>query len=139
MGRPPYLDTKIKSKIATRIGTKDTTLINRMVYRKARDLAISSEAALIILAKEYDIGTSIYQRSLDATKQAEVRHILTKTSTAQRGISSNITRRTRPKGKTSKKRASRLSWLTLNPNLYGIGFNIKKIKWLAKWFRDEND
>jgi uncharacterized protein (TIGR02391 family) len=37
---------------------------------------VSSEAALILLAKELGIGTAIYQRSLEAAKQAEVRSAL---------------------------------------------------------------
>jgi len=70
------LDPKIMSKIAKKIGKRDITDINKMVYRKARKLGISSEAALIILAKEHDIGTSTYQRGLDAPKQGEVRDAL---------------------------------------------------------------
>jgi uncharacterized protein (TIGR02391 family) len=70
------LDPKIMAKIANKIGKKDITDINKMVYKKATKLGISSEAALILLAKEYDIGTSIYQQSLDAAKQAEVRDAL---------------------------------------------------------------
>jgi hypothetical protein len=76
MARPRILDKKIMSKIGQKIGKEDITVINTMVSRKARSLGISSEAALIILAKEYNIGTSTYQRSLDATKQAEVRDAL---------------------------------------------------------------
>jgi len=76
MPRPPILDTKIKSKIAKKIGTRDITAVNRMVSRKARNLGISAESALIVLAREYDIGTSTYLRSLDASKQAEVRDAL---------------------------------------------------------------
>jgi len=76
MPRPRILDPKIMSKIAKKIGKKDITAINRMVSRKAAKLGISAEAALIILAKEYDVGTSTYQRSLDAIKQGEVRDSL---------------------------------------------------------------
>ena len=70
------LDPKIMSKIAKKIGKEEITDINKIVYKKATKLGISSEAALIILAKEHGIGTSTYQRSLDATKQAEVREAL---------------------------------------------------------------
>jgi uncharacterized protein (TIGR02391 family) len=70
------LDPKIMAKIANKIGKKDITDINKMVYKKATKLGISSEAALILLAKEHGIGTSTYQRSLDVTKQAEVRDSL---------------------------------------------------------------
>lgn len=70
------LDPKIMSKIAQKIGKKDITDINKMVYKKAAKLGISSEAALVILAMKYDIGTSTYLRSLDPTKQGEVRDAL---------------------------------------------------------------
>lgn len=76
MARPRILDQKIMSKIAKKIGKKDITDVNRIVSRKADKLGIHSEAALIILAKEYGVGTSTYQRSLDATIQAEVRDAL---------------------------------------------------------------
>lgn len=76
MGRPRILDQKIMSKIAKKIGKKDITAVNGMVSKKAAKLGISAEAALILLAKEYGIGTSTYQRKLDVTKQAEVRDAL---------------------------------------------------------------
>jgi hypothetical protein len=76
MSRPRILDPKIMSKIANKIGKKDVTAVRNMVSKKAAKLGISAEAALIILAKEYGVGTSTYQRSLDATKQAEVRDAL---------------------------------------------------------------
>ena len=47
-----------------------------MVSKRAARLGISAEAALILLAKEYGIGTSAYQRKLDPAKQAEVRDAL---------------------------------------------------------------
>ena len=76
MPRPRILDQRIMSKIAKKLGKEDITAVNRIVSKKADKLGISSEAALIILAKEHGIGTSTYQRSLDATKQAEVREAL---------------------------------------------------------------
>jgi uncharacterized protein (TIGR02391 family) len=76
MARPRILDSKIMSKIAKKIGKKDITAVNRIVSKKASKLGISAEAALILLAKEYGVGTSTYQRKLDVTKQAEVRDAL---------------------------------------------------------------
>jgi uncharacterized protein (TIGR02391 family) len=70
------LDQRIMSKIAKKIGKEDISAINKMVSKKAAKLGISAEAALILLAKEHGIGTSTYQRSLDVTKQAEVRDAL---------------------------------------------------------------
>src|SRR5208283_467340 len=76
MARPRILDSKIMSKIAKKIGKNDPIAVNNIVSRKASRLGISAEADLIILAKEYGIGTSTYQRSLDNAKQAEVRDAL---------------------------------------------------------------
>lgn len=73
MARPRILDEKIMSKLAKKLGKHDITDVNRLVSRRAAKLGISAEAALVILAKENGIGTSNYQRTLDATKQAEVR------------------------------------------------------------------
>lgn len=69
------LDKKILDKIAKKLGKKRTD-VNVKVSRKAAKLGISSEAALIILAKELGIGTAHYQRNLDPSKQAEVRDSL---------------------------------------------------------------
>lgn len=76
MARPRILDQKIMSKIAQKLNKDDITAVNKIVSRKASALGISAEAALILLAKERGIGTSTYQKSLDATKQAEVRDAL---------------------------------------------------------------
>jgi uncharacterized protein (TIGR02391 family) len=70
------LDPSIMSKLAKKLGKSKLSAINVMVSRKAAKLGISAEAALIVLAKERGIGTSNYQRKLDATKQAEVRESL---------------------------------------------------------------
>jgi hypothetical protein len=89
MPRPRILDLKIMSKIAKKIGNKGITAVNSMVSKKAAKLGISAEAALIILAKEYDVGTSTYQRSLDATKQGEVRDALPTIFASKAGTLSN--------------------------------------------------
>ena len=64
------------SKIAKKIGKTDITVVNGLVSKKASKLGISAEAALIILAKEHGIGTSTYQRSLEVSKQDQVRDTL---------------------------------------------------------------
>jgi uncharacterized protein (TIGR02391 family) len=70
------LDEKIMRKVAEKLGNKPLVRVNEMVSRRASKLGISPEAALVIIAKDYSVGTAIYQRSLDATKQAEIRHAL---------------------------------------------------------------
>jgi uncharacterized protein (TIGR02391 family) len=64
------------SKLAKKLRKPKLNAINVMVSKRAARLGISAEAALIVLAKEHGIGTSIYQRKLDAAKQAEVRDAL---------------------------------------------------------------
>jgi uncharacterized protein (TIGR02391 family) len=70
------LDPKLKEKIAKKLGLTDTKLVNVRVSKKAGKLGISPEAAQILLAKELGIGTAIFQRKLDPSKQAEVREAL---------------------------------------------------------------
>jgi hypothetical protein len=134
MPRPRILDPKIMSKIAKKIGKAHIIAVNRMVSKKAAKLGISAEAALIILAKEYDIGTSTYQRNLDPTKQGEVRDALPTIFASKARTLSNGKKTVQKKGKKVERSSSRLPWLTLNPNFYGIGFDIKKIKCFEKWF-----
>jgi uncharacterized protein (TIGR02391 family) len=71
-----FLDEKLKAKLTKKLRKRDSTAINVMVSKRAAKLGISSEAALIILAKENGIGTANFQRKLDSAKQAEVRDAL---------------------------------------------------------------
>src|SRR6266571_2107717 len=73
MGRPRILDEKIMTKLAKKLGKRDLHAVNNMVSARASKKGISSEAALVLLAKEYGIGVSTYQRRLDPTKQTEIR------------------------------------------------------------------
>lgn len=68
------LDQGLKAKLAKRLRKRDTVAINKIVYARASRLGISSEAALVQLAKKHGIGTSRYQARLDPGKQAEIRH-----------------------------------------------------------------
>lgn len=102
MGRPRILDEKLMQKLAKKLGKDDVAQVNKIVSRKASQLGISSEAALIILAKEYNIGTSTYQRSLGVAKQNEVRDALPSVFTSgqsgesNRGSGSKKSAQTRP-------------------------------------------
>ena len=71
-----FLDEKLKSKLLKKLRKRDSTAINVLVSKRAAKHGISSEAALIIVAKENGIGTATFQRKLDPAKQAEVRHAL---------------------------------------------------------------
>ncbi len=99
MARPRILDPKLLAKIAGKRGKKKITDINKIVSSRAARLGVSSEAALIILAKEHGIGTAAYQRGLDSAKQAEVRDALpTIFATAARrtGSTKGVTKRPTP-------------------------------------------
>ena len=111
MGRPRILDQKIMSKIAKKIGKKDITAVNGMVSKKAAKFGISAEAALILLAKEYGIGTSTYQRKLDVTKQAEVRDALPSVFAPTHAANNNG--KTRNSGGSAKSSVSKRTSLKL--------------------------
>jgi uncharacterized protein (TIGR02391 family) len=70
------LDTKLMEKIADRLGKNTLADVNKIVSRKASQLGISAEAALVLVAKQNGIGSAVYQRKLDAAKQAEIREAL---------------------------------------------------------------
>src|SRR5450759_3014699 len=104
MARTRILDPKIMAKIAKKTGKKKNA-ISVMVSREAAKQGISSQAALIVLAKRYGIGTSTYQRSLDTAKQGEVRDALPSIF-ASHIRDSNIVKKTAGKsGTTTSKRA----------------------------------
>ncbi len=61
------------TKLAKKLGKSSTAGVNKLVYNRASRQGISSEAALIQLARQHGIGTAKYQGKLDPTKQAEAR------------------------------------------------------------------
>jgi len=88
------------AKLAHRLGKSNIASINVLVSKKASKFGISAEAALVILAKEHGIGTAIYQRTLDPTKQAEIRTALP--SIFVTGVEKNVRKEGgRHKGKLS--------------------------------------
>lgn len=76
MPRPRVLDAKLLDKIAEKLGKKKRENVNVMVSQMAHKFGISSEAALVILAKQLNIGTANYQKKLEPNKQAEIRDLL---------------------------------------------------------------
>jgi uncharacterized protein (TIGR02391 family) len=115
------LDPKLMTKLAKKLGRQEQS-IRVSVSQKAHKLGISSEAALISLAKQHGIGTSVYQRKLDATKQVEVRDALP-TIFAANGPKE----RTPAKGKSGKRQAisgsktqlkAAIEYLIKDPELY---------------------
>jgi uncharacterized protein (TIGR02391 family) len=81
MGRQ-ILDPKLLEKIAKARKT-DTRAARVVVSKKAAKLGISSEAALVVLAKQHSIGTAHFQKSLDSVKQTEIREALSSNSLAR--------------------------------------------------------
>lgn len=69
------LAPKLIGKLAKRLG-KPEKYTRETVSKFAHKKGVASEVALIILAKREGIGTAHYQRSLDPTKQAQVRDAL---------------------------------------------------------------
>lgn len=133
MPRPRILDPKIMSKIAEKTGKTDITAVSNMVSKKAKKLRISSEAALVVLATEYDVGTAIYQRGLNGGKQAEIRYALSTISEPKTRPFNSAKKSNPNKNMMVKRTSSRLPWLILAPNFHGIGLDIKKMKWFQKW------
>jgi len=76
MSRTRTLDERLLKKVARKLNKRDLRDINVLVSKKANKLGISSEAALILMAKEFNISTSTFQKKLDPNKQAEVRDML---------------------------------------------------------------
>jgi len=98
------LDPKLLTKIAAAKG-KSEKYIGEMVSKFAHKHGVSSQAALVYLAKQSDIGTALYQRKLDASKQAEVRDLLAKPS-PERAVTARKATRPPSQPKPASKRAS---------------------------------
>jgi uncharacterized protein (TIGR02391 family) len=99
-----FLDEKLKNKLATKLKKSDVRAINVMVSKKAAKLGISSEAALIVIAKENGIGTANFQRKLDPAKQTEVRDALPTLIAKPRGVTKggNSEARSKPRSISRK-------------------------------------
>ncbi|MEO8514049.1 MAG: TIGR02391 family protein [Ignavibacteria bacterium] len=63
----------LDKKLIKKIENKGLKNVNVRVSQKASTLGISPEAALILIAKGYNIGTAAYQRKLSPEKQQQVR------------------------------------------------------------------
>jgi hypothetical protein len=66
------LDPKLLEKLATRTGKKEKYL-REQISKRANRLGISAEAALIVWARQLNIGTASYLRKLSPNIQEEVR------------------------------------------------------------------
>jgi hypothetical protein len=74
MGRQ-RLDKALLEKLEKQTGKK-RQYIREQIAKKANKIGVSSEAYLVVWAKQLGIGTAMYQRSLSHTIQAEIRDVL---------------------------------------------------------------
>jgi uncharacterized protein (TIGR02391 family) len=95
------LDRKLLQKIGDKL-QKPRQVVNVKVSKKAAKLGISSEAALVLIAKELGIGTAHYQRSLPSMTLEEIRDVLL---TGLQTSASSLT--TQPRNKSLTKRVAR--------------------------------
>ncbi|OGK20010.1 hypothetical protein A2799_04575 [Candidatus Roizmanbacteria bacterium RIFCSPHIGHO2_01_FULL_39_24] len=124
------LDKKLLLKIATRLNKRNVTDVNVLVSKKANKFGISPQAALVIIAKNLNIGTASYQKKLDHNKQAEIRDALV----VKHG--SNKSDFVRPTIRYSNVKSSKKEEiLKLAPEFYGIGINLKAL-W-SKMFKND--
>jgi len=82
MGRS-ILDVNLLAKVAARKNKREQYIRER-VSRFAGKRGVSSEAALVHIARQCGIGTAIYLRKLDPSKQAEVRSLRADNPAAKR-------------------------------------------------------
>jgi uncharacterized protein (TIGR02391 family) len=101
------LDPKLLAKIAA-AARKTEKYIRERVSKLAHRHGVSSEAALVYLAKQSGIGTAVYQRKLDPSKQAEVRELLAH-SAPDRSTTMRMTNQHSAPPKRASKRASLMS------------------------------
>jgi hypothetical protein len=66
------LDPRLVDKLVTKTG-KPLQYVRERISKRAAKQGISAEAALILWAKEFEVGTNTFQRGLDARIQEEVR------------------------------------------------------------------
>ncbi len=88
------LDQTLLAKIATNKG-KSQKYIGEMVSKLAHKHSVSSEAALVYIARQCGIGTNHFLRKLDASKRAEVQVLLSGGS-PEETVSSDRRRKARP-------------------------------------------
>ena len=97
------LDPKLLAKVAAS-KRKPEKYIRETVSKFAQRHGVSSEASLVVIAKQSGIGTAVYQRKLDPPKQAEVRDLLTRSAperTAIKRAGKQSTSRAKPVSKRS--------------------------------------
>lgn len=111
------LSPRILRKLSTKTGRSEKSLRER-ISRKASQLGISSEAVLILLAKESGLGINNYRRSLSPHIQSEVQHHVKDINKVSPIVVNNI----------SKKRLIRNNNFSLNFSLYVKEVKVKLIE-----------
>ena len=98
------LDPKLLAKLAA-AKRKSEKYIRETVSKFAQRHGVSSEAALVVMARQSGVGTAVYQRKLDPPKQSEVRDLLTR-SAPEHTATTRAGKQPTPRTKPASKRAS---------------------------------
>jgi|CXWK01.1.fsa_nt_gi hypothetical protein len=81
MARPRILDEKLLKKIVKKKNNGSNVLsVTKLVSSRARRSHVSSPVALILTARDHQIGTSTYENTLTDAQKAELRSIITSQS-----------------------------------------------------------
>ena len=95
MGRPRILDETILKKIARKIGGRaDVKSVTKLVIARASRLRVSSPVALVLVAKEKEIGTATYQNKLSEADKSGLRSALSANTRQVRIVSSGNGKKT---------------------------------------------
>ena len=95
MGRPRILDETILKKIAQKMGGRaDVKSVSKLVTARAGRLRVSSPVALVLVAKQKEIGTATYQNKLSESDKVELRSALSTSARQVRIVSSGNGKKT---------------------------------------------
>lgn len=98
MGRPRILDEKLLEKIVLKKNDgSDLLSVTKLVSGRARRSHVSSPVALILTARDYNIGTSVYEGKLTDSQKAELRGASLTAVPVQNGSNGNRRAASEPK------------------------------------------
>jgi uncharacterized protein (TIGR02391 family) len=93
------LDEKLVEKLAKK-RVVDALAIGKLVSKAAHKHGISSQAALVVLAKQHGIGTAAFQRRLDVATNNHIREVSSSGSNSSTAKKAASTRRAPRRGTT---------------------------------------
>jgi uncharacterized protein (TIGR02391 family) len=95
------LDEKLVGKLAKKRDV-DASSIGSLVSKAAAKHGISSQAALVVLAKEHGIGTASFQKRLDSVTNTHIRDVLS-SGLSRPAMKANATTQRTPRRRASDK------------------------------------